>query len=222
MDTIINNLNLPEINFPLCIEVKHRGFWITNENGIHISTTDVNCDRNSIMFTNDCLIYVYKLALRHLLLSTQVINPNNIDAANLVPHMLVRKNKSDPFSKYNWVQNQKFIINEKMISIKNDFMLIEIDESKDLHTTLIYCKKIKSKIDLLAAFKLVLNILNHYPHLISEYQNLDYFGQDAIEYWYNTPQSFPFSITPPTNYKSPIQSAIYPNTITAAGSFTKM
>ena len=209
------------MHFPICIETKHRGFWITNSNGIHVSTTDIKCDRNSVMFTNDCLLYIYKLALRHFLLSMKIINPSDIDAANLVPHMVIRKNNLDPFSKYDEIQNKKYVITDSMISVRNDFMLIEIDEQKDLHFTLIYKKKIKEKINLLKALKTVIAVLNEYPNLINEYGQLSYFGQDAINYWYDVPESYPFNIIPPANYERKVTSeTIYPET-TSAGSIIR-
>lgn len=188
-------------SFPLCVQVKYRGFWITDESGIHQYTEDDQTDRNSVMFANDCLLYVYKLALRHLLLSMKVITPYDIDPANLVPHMVVRKNKMDPFSKYKIVQGEKFIITDEMLSAKSDFLIMEIDEKRDLHTTLIYSKKIKHRVNLIEAIKTVVQTLNGYPHLIKEYESLSYFGQNAIEYWYNNGNNYPFNVTPPGNYK---------------------
>jgi hypothetical protein len=188
-------------NFPICLEITHKGFWITNSEGYHESTMDQQCDRNSVMLTNECLLYVYKLALRHLLLSSQVINPSEIDAANLVPHIVVRKNKSDPFSKYNQIQCEKLIITEKMLTAKCDFLLVELDIKRDLHTTLIYSKKINKKINLIEAMKIVLSILNQYPYLIQEYSQLPYFGLNAIDYWLEIVDSYPFHPTPPHDYQ---------------------
>lgn len=77
-----NNLNVSPVprpiipagrDFPVVVEVKHSGFWMTSLSGVHMSTNEVNCKNNSVMLTPDCLLYVYKLALRHLLLSTKVI-----------------------------------------------------------------------------------------------------------------------------------------------------
>lgn len=206
----------PPINFPLCVEVKHRGFWITNADGVHIPTLDTSCDRNSVMFTPDCLLYVYKLALRHLLLSTGIITPRNIDPQNLVPHMVVRKNKSD-ITSHAAIQNKKYIITPDKISIKNDFMLIEVDEAEDLHYTLIFNKKIKERVDLMKAFKTVVSVLNEYPELIEKYSNLPYFGNSCIKYWHEVPDSYPFGIELPENYISAKPSEMaFPKT-TAAG-----
>lgn len=187
-------------SFPVCVQLKHNGFWITTPEGVHKSTLDVNCDRNSVMLSNDCLLYVYKLALRHFLLSRQVITPQEIDAANLVPHVMVRKNKTDPFSKYSQIQGEKFIITEKMLSVRSDFLLIELDEKRDLHMTLIYSKKIKSRGDLVAALKTVLQTLNQHPELIEEYSKLEYFGQEETNYWFHNPDSYPLKIKTPLDY----------------------
>ncbi len=187
-------------SFPIYVELKHIGFWITTPEGIHKSTLDENCDRNSVMLSDSCLLYVYKLALRHFLLSRQVITPDEIDAANLVPHIMVRKNKTDPFSKYSRIQGEKFIITEKMLSVKSDFLLIELDEKRDLHMTLIYSKKIKNRIDLVETFKSVLQTLNQCPSMIEEYSRLEYFGLPEINYWFDTPDSYPLKIKRPLDY----------------------
>lgn len=205
-------------NFPLFIELKHQGIWLTDTNGIHHASLDESVGKNSIMFTPDCLLYVYKLALRHLLLSTKTITPQNIDPANLVPHMVVRKSVSDPFSKYNSVQNRKIRIDESMISIRNDFMLIEIDEQQDLHFTLIYAKGIKKKIDLLLALKTVIESLNANPETISTYSQLKYFGADLAQYWYDVPSSFPLQIIPPPGYTAQPAQPTATYKTTAAGS----
>ena len=208
------------LDFPLCVEIKHQGFWITNYEGIHIATDVETCDKNSVMLKNECLLYTYKLAMRHLLLSMNVISPTDIDAANLVPHMVVRKNKADPFSKYKVIQNNKFIITEKMISIKNNFALIEIDEQRDLHFTLIYSKNIRKKVDLMKAIKTIITILNEFPNLIAEYGSLPYFGQNLVSYWYENPDSFPFQMNPPIGYvsKSTCDTTTFNVNTTAAGS----
>ncbi len=189
------------LNFPVYVEIKHKGFWITDNQGQHLSTVNQQCDRNSVMLTNDCLLYVYKLALRHLLLSLKIINPSEIDAANLVPHIVVRKNKSDPFSKYNSIQSEKFLITSEMLTSKADFLLVELDVKRDLHTTLIYSKKINKRINLAEALKFVVSVLNLYPNLIQEYSNLPDFGLTSIKYWFDIPQSYPFQISCPSDYQ---------------------
>jgi len=206
----VPNCNLTNsLNFPVQVEIKHKGFWVTDMNGIHVPLEDQKCDNNSVMLTNDCLLYIYKLALRHYLLAHKIIDVSDIDNANLVPHIRVRKDKNDSFSKYNFVQNKIYIIKQQDISIKNDFMTIEIDRKKDLHFTMIFSKGIKSKVDLLKAFKTVLAILNMYPNLMHEYSLLPYFGEQAMEYWYGdsstlnhlgVTQVYPFNVTPPQNY----------------------
>ncbi|AYV85196.1 MAG: hypothetical protein Satyrvirus6_28 [Satyrvirus sp.] len=192
-----NDLNKTMINFPVCVQIKHKGFWITNSSGIHESTFDESCNNNSIMLSNDCLLYVYKLALRHLLLSTQVITPAQIDPANLVPHIKVRKDKNDPFSKFKTMQDEKFIIKEDMVSVKKDFIMFELDEARGLHFTLIYSRNISKKIDLLESIKSVISTLNENPALIGMYSSLPYFGQKCIEYWYDVPESYPLCVVPP-------------------------
>jgi hypothetical protein len=187
-------------NFPVCVQIKHDGFWITNNSGIHISTTNEECDRNSVMLNNNCLLYVYKLALRHMLLSMHIIDPSDIDAANLVPHMVIRKSKTDPFSKYKTIQNKKFVITEEMLSGRTDFLIIELDAKQDLHTTMIYSRKISKKINLVDAIKTVISVLNAYPNLIQEYIDLSYFGQHVINYWYDIQNSYPFNIKLPPDY----------------------
>lgn len=187
-------------SLPVCIEIKHCGFWITNSSGIQISTSDENCDRNSVMLSAECLLYTYKLAFRHLLLSMRVITPRDIDAANLVPHIKVRENKNDPFSKYKSLQGKKYIIDNGQVSVKKDFITLEVDEKNDLHCTLIYSKKIGDRINLLESFKTVIQTLNTYPELIKQYSELPYFGQQCINYWYDCPNGYPFNVLLDKNY----------------------
>lgn len=189
-------------DLPICVEVKHCGFWITNEIGLHMHTWDENCNKNSVMLTNDCLLYIYKIALRHLLLSIQAITPKDVDSANLVPHIKIRNNPTDPFSKYKMIQGKKYIISSDMVSVKNDFITIEIDKKNDLHCTLIYSKKIKERIDLLEAFKTVIKTLNQHPGLIKQYIELPYFGEECINYWYDCPNGYPFNIPLDPKYVS--------------------
>ncbi len=138
------------------------------------------------------MLYVYKLALRHLLLSQRIIEPRDIDSQNLVPHIAIRKNKNEPLDSYSQIQGREFVIESNDVSVKNDYILLEL--AKNLHTTLIYKKGINDKIDLTQCFKLIAYLLQLYPDLISEYSSLPYFGQSNTEYWYDTPNSFPFMI----------------------------
>jgi hypothetical protein len=197
-------------NFPVLVQVLHDGYWITKDN-IHTSTNDNNCDNNSIMLSPDSLLYVYKLALRHYLLSKQIISPKDIDPQNLVPHIVVRKNKKDPHNNFDSIQKEKFTINEDKISIKSNFMIIELDESRDLHMTLVFSKGINKKIDLKTALDTVVSYLNDYPEMIQTYKQLKYFGEDHTLYWYNTPDSFPFKINKPVDFQQ--ERKIEPNYI---------
>lgn len=199
----INQKLQSSLDLPVCIEVVHSGFWITDNSGVHKSTLDETCDRNSIMLTSESLLYVYKVALRHYLLSLHVISPCNIDPANLIPHIKVRDNKNDSFSKYKLMQNKRYIIDVNKLSARKDFLTIELDEVKDLHCTLIYSKKIGDKIDLIAAFKTIIRLLNSFPNLIDEYKKLDYFGQMNINYWYENSDKYPFNIQLPVDYVPP-------------------
>ena len=179
---------------PISITVNHVGYWMTNH-GLHYSyDTDEICKSNSVIVSTNSLLYVYKLALRHLLLSMRVITPQDIDAQNLVPHIVVKKNN------YKTIREREFVIDERSLTIKNDFILIELDRKNDLHMTLIYKKKIKESIDLMTAFKLIIKLLTFYPELIERYANLPYFGGHVIHYWYDTPDSFPFKIELETEY----------------------
>lgn len=212
-----NMVDEEKINLPVCITLTYDGFWVTND-GKHVWVNDESCDRNSVMLNNNCLLYVYKLALRHLLLSRQIISPYDIDAQNLVPHVVVRKNKHDTNSKYVSAKNEQFIITEEMITVKNDFLLVELDEKRDLHMTLIYNKKIKRKIDLLGAFKEVIENLNNYPQLIDDYANLDNFGAGEIDYWYENAASYPLHVKKPIYYVTNQITKTIPQHVSAAGS----
>lgn len=187
-------------SLPVYVELKHQGFWTTDINGSHVPNLDESCNRNSVMLFPNCLLYVYKIALRHLLLSMHVIQPSEVDPANLVPHVVVRKNKDDPFSKYKSIQDENFLISEEDISSKSDFIMIELDKKRDLHMTLIYSKGIGKKINLVEAFSNVIKLLNHQPELIELYSSLKYFGNAEIEYWYETGSLYPNNILIPENY----------------------
>jgi hypothetical protein len=200
-DPIVHiRLNNPECSdalrvspLPVCVILNHDGFWITKD-GKHQSTTDITCNSKSVILSPKCMLYVYKLALRHLLLSMKMISPCDLDSQNIVPHVVVRKNNHDSNSYYDVIQGEKFSIGESSISAKKDFLIIEIDRVRNLHTTLIYSKNIGSRVNLLAAFKSVVILLNKYPYLAEYYSNLPYFGESENQYWYDTPSSFPFGI----------------------------
>jgi len=205
------------LSLPIFFEFKHDGFWVTSQKGVHETTDDENCDRNSVMISKECLLYVYKLALRHYLLSQKVISPSEIDAANLVTHVVIRKNKNDPFSKYKKIDGEKFLVTKEMLSSKTDFLMIELDTQRDLHMTLIYSKKIGRKINLIEAFEKVLKTLNQKPELVDDYKNLRYFGQDEAEWWYETGHLWPNNVKMP-QYYTPTQKLQQNYTTTKAGS----
>lgn len=205
-------------SLPVRISTPHAGFWITVEAGIHTTTTDIRCDRNSVMLCPTSLLYVYKLALRHLLLSEGLITPRDIDPQNLVPHIVARKNKIDPKSNYEYLKTAVFTINEDSISIKRDFMIIELDRERDIHMTLIYSKNIKNRVNLLSVFKFVLRTLNAHPELISQYRALDNFGIREIEFWYMS-GNFPSQIKAPEDFAPITESKTEPTAnLSAAGS----
>jgi hypothetical protein len=204
-------------SLPVYVGLKHQGFWTTNINGIHVPNLDESCNRNSVMLYSDCLLYVHKIALRHLLLSMHIIQPSEIDPANLVPHVVVRKNKDDPFSKYKSIQDENFLISEADISSKLDFIMVELDKKRDLHMTLIYSKGIGKKINLIEAFTNVIKLLNFKPELIELYSSLKYFGNNEIEYWYDTGSLYPNNISIPENYIKEIKEPKKIN-VTSAGS----
>ena len=204
-------------SLPLYVQLNHRGFWTTNSNGDHLPSLDETCNRNSVMLSSDCLLYVYKLALRHLLLSMQIVQPSEIDPANLVPHVVVRKSKDDPFSKYKSIQDEHFFISTEDLSTKSDFIMIELDKKRDLHMTLIYSKGIGKKINLLEAFTNIIKLLNYRPELIASYSSLEYFGFKEMEYWYESGSSYPNNILIPNDYVKIVNDTPKMN-ITSAGS----
>lgn len=191
-----------QLDLPALIEVKHDGFWITDENGAQVATHDVNCERNSVMISKDSLLWVYKIAFRHLLLTRQMISPKDIDAANLVPHVRVRKDPKDAFSKHQHLHGLKFILTEDMLSAKKDFLIAEIDEDRDLHFTLIFAKGVGKKINLIEIFKNTIRVLNSRPELISLYRKIDNFGIELSQYWYETGDQYPFNLVIPSDWKS--------------------
>lgn len=215
---LIKELNdTPDL--PIGVTIKHQGFWITDKSGKHVGTMDEGCDRNSIMLTPECMLYVYKLVLRHLLLSMKVLTPHNVDNQNLVPHIMIRKDKSDPHSAFSTINGEDFFIAEADLSIKSDFLLVELDRDRDLHMTLCYKKKIKELVDMKSALSLVIKILNKHPELIARYQALPYFAEANTKYWYDTPNSFPFNLEVPENYKPIVkQVSLSSYSMTPAGS----
>lgn len=206
-------------SLPILVELRHDGFWITNDEGKHVTTRDEKCERNSVMINPSCLLYVYKIAFRHLLLSLKVIHPSEIDAANLIPHVRVRKDQRDPFSRYRKIEGMKFKITEEDISVKNDFIMIELDRTKDLHFTLIYSKQIGKRVDLLDAFKFMIQYLNQFPDMIEKYQKLSNFGQECSEYWFSENNIYPNNLVPPKDYKPKVIEESFENLkTTLAGS----
>lgn len=204
-NNVLKKLSCSQPHMPIYVQVIHQGFWVTNSDGMHSSTTNRSVSRNSVMLSPRSLLYVYKLALRHLLLTLKVIVPEDIDPANLVPHIVVRKNPKDPFSKYDSIQNKTYTLEQSHLSAKTNFLILELDSRKDLHMTLIYSKKIHKRIDLKQAFLFVLQVLNKFPSLIVKYQALPYFGEREITYWYHVSKDYPFNIECPADYE-PINS----------------
>lgn len=189
---------------PVQVEFRHLGFWITNSEGRHLSTDDPACGRNSVMLAPNCLLAIYKVALRHYLLSLGIISPQEIDNQNLIPHVVVRKNEKDSKSSFHSVQGEKFLIMAEDLSSKSDFLIAELDRVRDLHITLFYSKGIKKRVDLLESFKKVLQILNTYPELIGKYAALEGYGEKEIEYWFRNVESYPFQINRPSDW-SPVK-----------------
>ncbi len=192
------NVKRDSVSLPIAVTIGHRGFWITVD-GKHKSTEDKSCNRNSVMLHPMSLPYIYKIALRHLLLSMHIITPYDIDAANLVPHVKIRKDVNDAFSQYENIQGEQFVIGETEVSVKSDFITIELDTRRDLHTTLVFSKKIKQRVDLLAAFRFIIQLLNTYPELIERYSQLDNFGGFNTNFWYEN-DGYPFNVELPFGY----------------------
>lgn len=195
-------------SLPIYAPLYHQGFWTTDNHGMHVASLDEHCNRNSVMLRPDCLFYVYKIAFRHLLLSMDVIEPSDIDAANLVPHVVVRKNSTDSFSKYTTIGSHPFLITRKDLSSKQDFLMIELDKKRDLHMTLIFSKGIGKRVNLVEAFINLIKLLNYMPDLIDSYASLSYFGQKEIHYWYETRASYPHNIIMPNNYQVPTKEVV--------------
>lgn len=184
--SITLSINKPPNPDQLSVNIRHIGFWIT-DSGSHVAVDDIARAKNSVILDPESMLYVYKLALRHLLLSQRIIDPQDIDSQNLVPHFAIGKNKNESLNQYSLIQGKQFILGSNDIVVKNDFILLEFDRTNNLHTTLIYKRGIKQKIDLMQCFKIIVCLLNLYPHLVYEYSNLDYFGKSNAQYWYDTP-----------------------------------
>ena len=189
---------------PIYAKVTHKGHWVTDESTkLHMGTMDEKCNRNSVMLTNDCLLYKLKLAIRHRFICLGLIEPHDIDPQNLVPHIVVRKSPGDSNSQFHPIQGEVFKIDEADLSVKSQFLLIELDRTRDLHMTMIFSKGLKQRCDMVVEFKEMLAMLldPKYQHLLQEYADLPYFGQDAVSYWKETKDQYPMNVTPPPDWK---------------------
>ncbi len=207
-----------QLSFPIRCEFTHLGFWVTSKDGLHEFTNDQNCIKNSVMISPKSLFYVYKIALRHLLLSMKMIEPAEIDSANLVPHVVVRKNPTDPFSKYDLIQNRQIQINVTDLSAKKDFLIMELDKKQNLHMTLIYAKGIGKRTDLIQAMINVIKLLNYQPNLIEQYKALPYFGHQYLSYWYDTGDLYPNNFIIPDDFHPHAMKEAELTPVTSAGS----
>jgi hypothetical protein len=214
------------------IRITHQGWWITR-GGRHVATDDHLCDRNSVILDRACLLYIYKLALRHLLLARGRLHPRDVDPQNLVPHILARDPKSTSRSHdlYDELQGATYLLTRDMVSDDGKMLILELDADADLHCTMVFKRppKAKSKsktkapaFDYTAALIQVILDLDAHPERIAEYAALEYFGQDEISYWAE-PGSYPLHITKPKDWVAPkrpstAQSALPPNHfVSAAG-----
>lgn len=185
--------------FPLEIDVSHRGFWITTD-GKHLALDDASCrTRNSVLLDSTCLLYVWKLALRHFLITQEWIDERDLDAQNLVPHIKIRPDANAGSAGYQDIK-QTFRLNESNFSAKKDFLTIELDQKRDWHFTLIYSKGLGRKHDLLEAFRQVMKVLHSNEQLIPQYSALPYFGKDAALYWSQSKSLYPHNVVPPTDF----------------------
>lgn len=186
-------------SLPLLVTVTHDGFWDADEKGFKYNT-DINCDRNSVILAKDCLLTIYKIGLRHLLLSMDVIQPGDIVLPNLIPHIIVRKNKYDPNTIYDSIQKQKVLITQKNILINRDSISLLLDQKTNLTMLLLNDKNLKSSVDLFQALTRVVQLLNSRPELIEQYAKLENFGDNETEYWYQTKELYPNNIVMPKDH----------------------
>jgi hypothetical protein len=186
-------------SLPLLVEFNHDGFWDVDEKGYRYNT-DVNCDRNSVIVSKDCLFSIYKIALRHLLLSMDVIQPDDVVLPNLIPYLNVRKNKYDPNSIYDSIKKRKFLITQKNILVEQNSLSLMLDQQTDLRILLICDKNITLSVDLAEVFIKVIQLLNAHPDFIKEYAKLEDFGKNEVAYWYSTKSLYPNNIVMPKKY----------------------
>lgn len=118
----------------------------------------------------------------------------------IVPHIVVRRNKQDKFSEFKTIQGQVFDVKEADLSLKNDFLIIELDRDRELHFTVVWKKTLKrntKNINIIEAFKTMVATLKKHPELIKQYASLPYFGEHALMYWMETAKNYPFNVCPP-------------------------
>ena len=203
-------------NLPAVAKVSHLGWWVTVE-GKHLAARDEALARNSVVLAPTSLLYVWKLALRHLGLARGWVSPARVDAQNLVPHIRVREDKSSA-SSYDAIEGEEFCVTPDLLSAKSDFLTIELDAERGLHCTMLYAKGLKKRADMIAAFDQMLGLLNARPELIAAYAALPYFGQEAIHYWHDTPELYPDNVVPPAGYVPIARTKVIPaGKRTAAG-----
>jgi len=120
-------------------------------------------------------------------------------------------------TRFVWNHLQTKMKNQGRNRSEKDFLLMELDEKKDLHMTMIYSKGIGKRVDLLEVFRQAIKLLNGDPKLIEEYSSLPYFGMEAMQYWAETRDEYPKNVVPREGWK-PMKEEVVEYQTTIAGS----
>lgn len=186
--------------FPRIIKIEHKGFWMSDANGKHYAETDKKCSRNSVMLSETCPLYILKLAMRHRAVCHKYLPLVKIDAQNSVPHIVVRKSPADSNNQFDNIQGEEFKIDESSLSLKKQFLIVELDRDRDLHMTMLYNSNLPNDINLKEEFAHVVRLLDQRPDFAKLYSELPYFGIDAAAYWLESADSYPENITQPIDW----------------------
>jgi len=208
---VYKNIDTQE-SFPCVVKVQDVGWWTTNETGDHVPSTDDFVKSNCRMLTGG--LRILKMEVQRLLVCAGLLHPN-VDAQNLISHMVVRSANNRGYKNYSELQNKDIEITHSMLSAKRDFLILEVNKQTDLHTTLVYSKGIGDKIDLIKVFEFVLKLQRAYPQLQKEIEALPLCNKNIPHYWYETRNQYPFNTTPPENYipAPPIDPTINPTAV---------
>lgn len=214
--------------FPVYVEIRHDGFWVSTGSGEHFTTDDENYQKkegeiggNCVWLKSSCVLSIHKKAMIHMLSCMGLFRSGDLDPQNTVPHVMVRKpGKRNTHHKSfeEWgIDGQWVKIGEDSFTGRDDCVMVTLDAAKKIHMTLIYRTGLKRDTNPIDVYKWVLRILTAFPKLLDEYEKLELDG-NVIDYWNNTPREYPNNVGLPQAYEPPKRQQIQlPAHINASG-----